>query len=44
MDIEATTTPLLTLLRAHGATIRAVRSHEPTLEEVFFHLAGRERR
>ncbi len=42
-DIETTTTPLLALLRAHGVTIRAVRSHEPTLEEVFFHLAGRER-
>jgi ABC-2 type transport system ATP-binding protein len=44
LDIEATTTPLLTLLRAHGVTIRAVRSHEPTLEEVFFALAGREGR
>lgn len=41
--IEATTTPLLALLREHGATIRAVRSHEPTLEEVFFQVAERER-
>jgi ABC-2 type transport system ATP-binding protein len=43
-DITATTTPLLALLRAHGVTIRAVRSHEPALEEVFFALAGREGR
>jgi ABC-2 type transport system ATP-binding protein len=40
-DVEAMTNPLLQLLQQHGVEVRGIVSGEPTLEDVFFAIAGR---
>jgi len=41
---ENTFDALLEVIRKHGGKIRTVRNLEPTLEDVFIHLTGREMR